>query len=573
MSMDLEVLEIPISRKVLVSGAGVVACTAALELSKAGYDVILSSPEPDIRGHGQLIWGGEDHPPTLIESMTHDIEGAPGIEIVTSADILACEGSTGQFTIKIKAGNKTILKEVGAVILANEPECVADFGAWRLEESERIRSLSWLEKALDSSADHPLVSGEKPNRIVLLSGFIHQANPFSQKRAIDSALKLAANQTNQIFFLTEHFKVAHQGMERLTRKAREAGVLFVKLTDMRPEIRAEGDRVEIFYYDEGMESEISLYPDYIILEEAYRPPKENARFEERFGFNLDPTQKETVYNRPIYTTRSGIWVTGPAKGPLSMEEGIEEAKAVALEVHRFLGTGSQVSAERRLLFNDSRCGRCLTCYRLCPHRAISPSQGRPTFFDLSCKACGICAAGCPADAIQIASFTDDDLNSQIVNALANPREIKAPNLIAFCCENSAFEAARLADEERQPRPAHCVEYSHRIVEGRRHWFRADDVLARVQRRQDVIDVQRVRGEDADQVDVAPRDDLSPVGRRERHVVLRAILFEPILVGVADAGNADRRVGQVVGEEHVRPHAQADDSGVDDGFGEWHGGSP
>ena len=444
MSMDLEVLEIPISRKVLVSGAGVVACTAALELSKAGYDVILSSPEPDIRGHGQLIWGGEDHPPTLIESMTHDIEGAPGIEIVTSADILACEGSTGQFTIKIKAGNKTILKEVGAVILANEPECVADFGAWRLEESERIRSLSWLEKALDSSADHPLVSGEKPNRIVFLSGFIHQANPFSQKRAIDSALKLAANQTNQIFFLTEHFKVAHQGMERLTRKAREAGVLFVKLTDMRPEIRAEGDRVEIFYYDEGMESEISLYPDYIILEEAYRPPKENARFEERFGFNLDPTQKETVYNRPIYTTRSGIWVTGPAKGPLSMEEGIEEAKAVALEVHRFLGTGSQVSAERRLLFNDSRCGRCLTCYRLCPHRAISPSQGRPTFFDLSCKACGICAAGCPADAIQIASFTDDDLNSQIVNALANSREVKAPNLIAFCCENSAFEAARLA---------------------------------------------------------------------------------------------------------------------------------
>ena len=131
------------------------------------------------------------------------------------------------------------------------------------------------------------------------------------------------------------------------------------------------------------------------------------------------------------------------------------------------------------------------------------------------------------------------------------------------------EAARLPHEERQPGPAHGVEDSHCIVQRRRHGLRADDVLACVQRRQHVLDVQRVGREDADEVDIVPRDDLAPVGRREGHIVLCADRFEPILIRVADGGDADRRVGQVVGEEHVRPHAQADDSGVDDGLVEWH----
>ena len=218
----------------------------------------------------------------------------------------------------------------------------------------------------------------------------------------------------------------------------------MKLTDRRPEIRTDKDRVDVRFFDETLDEEVSLFPDLVILEEQYGTPKGCAGYGQRFGFSLDPDQRETIYNRPIYTPSKGIWLTGPGKGAASLEEGIGEARAAALEVHCFLGTQGVVSAKRRLLFDNNRCGRCLTCYRLCPHRAISFPEGSPVFFDLSCKACGICAAGCPADAIQIAGFRDEDMEAGIIHGLKDRQGVPSIKVVAFCCENSAFEAARLA---------------------------------------------------------------------------------------------------------------------------------
>jgi coenzyme F420-reducing hydrogenase delta subunit/ferredoxin len=148
-------------------------------------------------------------------------------------------------------------------------------------------------------------------------------------------------------------------------------------------------------------------------------------------------------------------VVDSAKGPASLQEGIEEAKAAALDIHQFLGERGQVVAEKRLLFDERKCGKCLTCYRSCPHYAISYFEVKPVFHDLACKACGICAAACPMDAIQIARFTDNEIEWEIENAVSNrSAQNKGENirLVAFCCENSAFDSARLASLIGLPLP-------------------------------------------------------------------------------------------------------------------------
>jgi coenzyme F420-reducing hydrogenase delta subunit/Pyruvate/2-oxoacid:ferredoxin oxidoreductase delta subunit len=187
----------------------------------------------------------------------------------------------------------------------------------------------------------------------------------------------------------------------------------------------------------------------MVLDEAYWPSEETARLSEILGIYLDPHgffQGDNVYNLPIFTNRSGIWVVGSAKGPTSLEEGLHETKAAALEVNTLLGDGKQRVAEDRVLLDRKKCTICLTCYRLCPHRAVSYVNRRPAFSDLACRACGICASECPMDAIQIHEYGDGYMKSQIRDL---PHD---QSLIAFCCQNSAYEAANLAIMKRHPLP-------------------------------------------------------------------------------------------------------------------------
>lgn len=450
--------ELSISTKVLVIGTGLVACTAARELAETGYRVLFCSPQSDIPGNPRSFASVHGHVFDL-EAMITEIKEDNRIEIMAPAEILELEGSPGEFRVRLKTVNRTsLLKEVGAVILAHEPVLKTDFESWGVNELKTVRSLSWIESHLTSSVDDAFLSWKESLKVIFICGFTHHSNPFTQKRAIEAALQLASNKENQVFFITEHYKVADSDMERLTRKARDAGVLFVKITGKRPKLESNGDHLKVTYYDEDLGEDVSISPNLVILEESCRPSREFPLLAGTIGINLDQRgffQCENIYNRPIYTNRVGVWVVGSGKGPVSFREAMDEAKAAVLDVHRFLEQGKRLIHVKRIELDTKKCTICLTCYRLCPHRAISYRNRRPVFSNLACKACGICASECPMDAIQINDFTDHQIRSQvleIISAGSNGAGEDVPLLVAFCCQNSAFEAADLANFRGLPWP-------------------------------------------------------------------------------------------------------------------------
>ncbi len=440
--------DIPVSGRVLILGPGAVSIFAARELTKMGYEVILISSSNDIAGNLK-IYGAEKYETAAVAPALIEENGDDRLRILPSTEILEFGGYPGNFKIKIQDKEKRDeIVEAGAIILANEPFLKTGFDNWGIKESETVRSLLWLESALSSSED-TFISQDLPLKTVFICGFKHHSTPFSQQRAIKAAVKLAKEKKNEVLFITEHFKVAHLGMERLTRIAREAGVLFVKLSETIPEIKNKDNKITVVYHDETLEEKIKVEPGYLVLEEAYEAPDGNTLLAKRLRVNLDTNgflQGDNIHNQPIYTNRNGIWAVGSAKGPVSLEEGFEEAKAAVSDIHGLLGQGGWVEAKGRVIFDERRCGECLTCYRLCPHSAIS-FEARPIFHEPACRACGICAAGCPGDAIQIAHFIDDEIDTQIEDAIIGECEQKKETgfrLIAFCCENSAVEAARIA---------------------------------------------------------------------------------------------------------------------------------
>ena len=70
------------------------------------------------------------------------------------------------------------------------------------------------------------------------------------------------------------------------------------------------------------------------------------------------------------------------------------------------------------MVDPSKCVGCLTCVRICPFGAayINPNLtgvgdivGAAEITAAACRGCGLCPAECPAKAIQLQHFTDDQV--------------------------------------------------------------------------------------------------------------------------------------------------------------------
>jgi coenzyme F420-reducing hydrogenase delta subunit/Pyruvate/2-oxoacid:ferredoxin oxidoreductase delta subunit len=120
-----------------------------------------------------------------------------------------------------------------------------------------------------------------------------------------------------------------------------------------------------------------------------------------------------------------------------------------MSVHELLSSGKILVDVEKVKADPQKCVACLTCIRVCPHRAIQlvradNSKEVAGISDLACYACGICAGICPAKAIRFHGYRDEEILAQIeaIGESLNGRDV------AFCCEHSAYPAADLAGRLR-----------------------------------------------------------------------------------------------------------------------------
>ncbi len=360
------------------------------------------------------------------------------------------QGFPGAFRVGVvsREGQRRV-EEAGAVVVAVDCVLAPTLGKWGLAPSETVWPLSVFAERLESEP-RLLRSGEQAVRtVVFLCGFTHHSYPHTQRKAVECALMLSKDPHTRVIFLLEHFKVAQEGMERLTRQAREKGILFVKLSRPGPRIQTSGDRLKVSYLDETMGETLTVCPDLLVVEEACSPPPSAPFLANVLGITLDSGgffQRDHIHNRPIFTNRTGIWAVGTAKGPQSQAESEAEAMAVALEALDLLGKDGNEAMSGRIGKNVARCARCLTCYRVCPHRAISHiGEDIPFFSDLACRGCGICAAECPMQAIDLKGATGKELKAAIRAKEPNESATAVdPRILALVCQNSAYESWRHA---------------------------------------------------------------------------------------------------------------------------------
>ena len=249
-------------------------------------------------------------------------------------------------------------------------------------------------------------------------------------------------------------KVAEDGLERLYLECRDKGAMYVKLTAM-PSVTQEGSALSITYDDPILQRPVALTPDIIVVEEAIGADQVNAALAEMLRIDVGSMgflQTDNVHRYPVSTNREGIFVVGGSRRIKKRYGALMDAENAAIQVHRLLGDGTVSVPTAKAVLDTGKCTFCLTCFRCCPHGAIYwTADNKPVISKVACQGCGICASECPMDAIQIGDFNDAAMIDQVTQS-ASAKTEGTPTIVAFCCQNSGLEAARMAESFGMPLP-------------------------------------------------------------------------------------------------------------------------
>jgi coenzyme F420-reducing hydrogenase delta subunit/Pyruvate/2-oxoacid:ferredoxin oxidoreductase delta subunit len=228
-------------------------------------------------------------------------------------------------------------------------------------------------------------------------------------------------------------------------------VVFLK-SEVPPRIAVENGQVKIGARDVFLGDDVTLACDVLVAEELYLPVEGSENLSSVLSIRRDPRgflQDENVHLYPVASERKGIFFIGGCRGDLDLGRVLTDISSVVINVRQLLSSGKILVDVERVKADPQKCVACLTCIRVCPHRAIQlvradHSKEVAGISDLACYACGICAGICPAKAIRLQGYGDEEILAQIeaIGASLNGRNV------AFCCQHSAYPAADLAGKLR-----------------------------------------------------------------------------------------------------------------------------
>jgi coenzyme F420-reducing hydrogenase delta subunit/NAD-dependent dihydropyrimidine dehydrogenase PreA subunit len=370
---------------------------------------------------------------------------ASSVALFPATSVESCKGSIGNFNLRMLRNGESFFSQTDEIIICEDFHRQPEFSLYGLSPSPSIVPLTRvLNKSQKDNG-----TGDLPvntNIVVFLLGLHKESHPAITREVMETALHLQQAQ-KRVYILTGNLKVAAQGLERLYRETRKSGVVYVKFTDTRPDIKLDTQKHAIIEFkDEILDRHLRLSPDLTVVDETPVPSDYLERLIRIFALDAGPdgfAQADNVHRLNVLTNRKGILVAGPSRSILSPEDQWVDAADTVLGaklIKSALAKDNPSPAE----IDPGNCVRCLTCFRLCPYHAITVNA-RAQVQVQACESCGICLAECPRGAIQMRGPDSLDISKAVESIEAASQQSRfVPTIAAFCCSRSAVQAGKLA---------------------------------------------------------------------------------------------------------------------------------
>ena len=112
-NISLTPLVVPLTKKVMVIGAGVAGIQAALDIADSGYEVVLVEKNPSIGGHATQLSGTfpiAGRVPCMVSPLTSKVASHPNIRLYAYSEVEDVSGYVGNFQVSIRR-KATIIDE------------------------------------------------------------------------------------------------------------------------------------------------------------------------------------------------------------------------------------------------------------------------------------------------------------------------------------------------------------------------------------------------------------------------------------------------------------------------------
>ena len=416
--------------KTLVIGNGPCAWQTAQLLANQGFGVIVAAREQS---------------PACPEELEQAVSSHPAVELLNGHRLENLTGHVGQFEACMVNSGAPEHRLVSSVVVAEENNRISNAALYGLQSNAATLSLTQFRQQLSNDA-----SQLKDKNVAFLNGLFEETNAVVAGEALQAALDLQQVAGAQGYFFTSNLKVAADGLEKKYRDAKAAGCLFFKFTGTMPAINSDRNGAATIEFEDEVNGEAySLMPDLFVVDETVIPSDYLGELARVMQLDIDRAgfvQTENVHRLTVSTNRRGIYAAGPSRAVMSVADAVVDAANAVAAVIRVQNGVPDIPAYRAEI-DTGRCIACMTCFRLCPYKAVLRGHRMNVLAD-ACEGCGICAAECPRGAIAM-DGPGGKVDQQIGTLAAERKKDGVPSIMLFCCSRSAYPAGGLAT---------CLEY-------------------------------------------------------------------------------------------------------------------
>jgi heterodisulfide reductase subunit A-like polyferredoxin len=413
---------IGVNQSCLVIGGGVAGMNAALNLADQGYQVSVVERDKELGGRMRRIYATADgqDPQGYLKHVIDRVMEHDHIEVLAGYRVVETGGFKGNFKTTVEATDspRRQLIEHGATILATGGVEYRG-AAYSLGTDSRVITQEEFEELLAHRQEE--VKGLRSLVMIQCVGPWNddESIPFYCSRiccsvAMKNAIRLKeANPSASVTVLYRDIRT-YGFHEDLYTQARKRGVIFVRYDwENIPQVSLNDGRLRVGVEDPILGKGLHLEPDLLVLSQAVVPAPGSEEVANLFkvprtleGFFLEAHVKL----RPVDFPTDGIYLCGMAHYPKSIDEALAQAGAAVARASTILSRKTMDVGGVVAIVDGQKCAACLTCVRVCPYEVpVINTKGEAEIEVARCQGCGACAAECPAKAIELGHYRDDQI--------------------------------------------------------------------------------------------------------------------------------------------------------------------
>jgi heterodisulfide reductase subunit A len=427
--IPLEKRELDINPDVIVIGGGIAGLEAALTLASPDRMVYLVEISPELGGralHFQRTFPSMDSLAEKVKEMVERVLANDHIKVMISSEVENLIGFFGNYEVVVRergVESEPVELMVGAVVLAIGAELfdcasIEQLGYGNLEE---VITADDLEVRLNENI---FAKGDDLQSVA----FVHCVGRDQVGYCSGICCLYSLKLSKQLVELMPSVKITHvyrdmcvpgKDAEESYNEAVRRGHEFI--LGSSPQVKKKGDKLELTFVKS--KDTISIEVDMVVLSPALVPANGTAEIARLVDVPIGPDGFLSERHQklaPVMTVRDGICVAGCAKGPVSSQEALIQAKASAGTILATLVPGRKIEPEVMTShIADAFCQGCRSCIEVCSYGAISFDERRRVAVvnEVICRGCGNCVAACPSGAASLKHSTYDQIYQEIMEAV------------------------------------------------------------------------------------------------------------------------------------------------------------